>query len=91
LCSALGGVCPLVVCTKIANALHFRDPFSLRGIDVTNYLDSSHHLEYVFSNEEYWVHEFIASATRVSLQEFIVLDAEDLYQKGSKGTSLAEV
>jgi len=76
ICSSYGGINPLLICSKIANTLHFRDPFSLK--------------EYIFSNEEYWNYEFIASCTRTSLQEFIVLDIEELNQKGSKGTSLAE-
>jgi len=76
ICSSHGGISPLLICTKIANTLHFRDPFSLN--------------EYIFSNEEYWTYEFVASATRNSLQEFIILDIEETGEKGSKKTSLAE-
>jgi nonsense-mediated mRNA decay protein 3 len=45
----------------------------------------------MFSNEEYWNWEFVASAARESLQEFIVIDIEHLNQKGSKKTQLAEI
>jgi len=77
LCSSFGGISPLLVCSKISNSLHFKNPLTIK--------------EYYFSTEEYWNYEFIASATRTSLQEFIVLDIELLNEKDSKGNILGEV
>jgi nonsense-mediated mRNA decay protein 3 len=75
LSNSLGGISPLLLCSKVSNVLHFIDPFTLRECTMV---------------EDYWTYMFRAVAGRHNLQEFVVLDVEPTNVKNGKWT-LAEV
>lgn len=59
---ALGGMCPLVLCTRVGTSIHFIDPNTLRTADI--------------SHQVYWRDPFQSLATSRSLIEFYVMDVE---------------
>jgi len=63
LATSLGGISPLLLCWKVSNVLHFIDPFTGKECQLV---------------EDYWTHMFRAVAGRVNLQEFVVLDIEEV-------------
>lgn len=59
---SLGGLCPLVLCTRVGTAIHFIDPNTLRIADI--------------SHQVYWRDPFQSLATSRCLIEFYVMDVE---------------
>lgn len=59
---SLGGMCPLVLCTRVGTSIHFIDPNTLRTADI--------------SHQVYWRDPFQSLATSRSLIEFYVMDVE---------------
>ena len=59
---ALGGLCPLVLCTRVGTSIHFIDPNTLRTADI--------------SHQVYWREPFQSLAASRSLIEFYVMDVE---------------
>lgn len=66
---ALGGVAPLVLCTRVGTAIHFVDPNSLQTADI--------------AAAAYWREPFAALASSRALQEFYVMDVEPTYAPGT--------
>ena len=58
----LGGLCPLVLCTRVGTSIHFIDPNTLRTADI--------------SYQVYWRDPFQSLAASRSLIEFYVMDCE---------------
>lgn len=58
----LGGMCPLVLCTRVGTSIHFIDPNTLRAADI--------------SHQVYWREPFQSLATSRSLIEYYVMDCE---------------
>ena len=58
----LGGMCPLVLCTRVGTSIHFIDPNTLRIADI--------------SHQVYWRDPFQSLATSRVLIEFYVMDVE---------------
>lgn len=58
----LGGISPLVLCTKVGTSLHFIEPSSLNIADIPTHL--------------YWREPFISLAAANDLVQFYVLDVE---------------
>lgn len=58
----LGGMCPLVLCTRVGTSIHFIDPNTLRTADI--------------SHQVYWRDAFQSLATSRSLIEYYVMDCE---------------
>lgn len=59
---SLGGLCPLVLCTRVGTSIHFIDPNTLRCADI--------------STAVYWRDPFNSLATSRNLIEFYVMDVE---------------
>lgn len=59
---SLGGMCPLVLCTRVGTSIHFIDPNTLRCADI--------------SHQVYWRDPFQALASSRALIEFYVMDIE---------------
>lgn len=59
---ALGGMCPLVLCTRVGTSIHFIDPNTLRSADI--------------SHQVYWRDPFQSLATSRVLIEYYVMDVE---------------
>jgi nonsense-mediated mRNA decay protein 3 len=62
---ALGGISPLVLCTRVGTSTHFIDPNTLKTADISNQL--------------YWREPFTALTMCRSLQEYYVMDVEETY------------
>jgi nonsense-mediated mRNA decay protein 3 len=58
----LGGMCPLVLCTRVGTSIHFIDPNTLRTADI--------------SHQVYWRDAFQSLAASRSLIEYYVMDCE---------------
>lgn len=58
----LGGMCPLVLCTRVGTSIHFIDPNTLRIADI--------------SHQTYWRDAFQSLASSRALIEFYVMDIE---------------
>lgn len=58
----LGGLCPLVLCTRVGTTVHFIDPNSLATTDI--------------STTVYWRDPFTALAASRALTEFLVMDVD---------------
>lgn len=59
---ALGGICPLVLCTRVGTSIHFIDPNTLRTADI--------------SHQVYWRDPFQSLASSRGLVEYLVMDVE---------------
>ncbi|KAJ9534620.1 hypothetical protein QJQ45_002905 [Haematococcus lacustris] len=62
LSAALGGLGPLVLCTKVTNQITLLDPLTLRGVSQ--------------NADVYWRNPYVALASQRALTEYIVLDVE---------------
>jgi nonsense-mediated mRNA decay protein 3 len=86
LCSSLGGISPLMLCTKVSASIHLIDPVTLKIVEITSAM--------------YWRDPFGAAMSQGQLTEYVVLDVEadshdqtDYNRKSaySQKVSLAEV
>lgn len=59
---SFGGICPLVLCVKVATSIHFIDPNTLKMMEL--------------NTSNYWRDSFPSLAASSSLIKFIVLDIE---------------
>ena len=59
---SLGGMCPLVLCTRVGTLIHFVDPNTLKTFDISTQL--------------YWRDPFLSLASSRALIEFYVMDVE---------------
>lgn len=59
---ALGGMCPLVLCTRVGTSIHFIDPNTLRTADI--------------STNVFWRDPFFSLAASRTLTEYYVMDVE---------------
>jgi len=62
LCASLGGVNPLMLCTKVAAAIHLIDPLTLKIVEITPAM--------------YWRDPFAAAMGQGQLVEYVVIDVE---------------
>lgn len=86
MCSSLGGISPLMLCTKVSASVHLIDPVTLKIVEITPAV--------------YWRDPFGAAMGNGQLTEYVVLDVEmDDHDQGaynrasaySQKVSLAEI
>jgi len=62
LCSSLGGISPLMLCTKVSASVHLIDPVTLKIVEITTSM--------------FWRDPFAAAMGQGQLTEYVVLDVE---------------